>query len=129
MPWMYILRCCDDSYYTGSTWNLDKRLWEHQNGLGANHTKKRLPVELVYCEESDRIDAAFAREKQVQGWSRAKKEALMASDMNQLHVLAVCKNGTSHAGFDSAQPAGVSRCLSEVEGNTNEANIHKKDAE
>ncbi|NOY59877.1 MAG: GIY-YIG nuclease family protein, partial [Calditrichaeota bacterium] len=47
------------------TKNLERRLWEHQKGLGANHTKKRLPVELVYCEEYDRVDDAFYREKQV----------------------------------------------------------------
>lgn len=124
MPYMYILRCADGSYYTGSTWNLEKRLWEHQQGLGANHTAKHLPVELVYCEECERIDEAFHREKQVQGWSRKKKEALMASDFNKLHQLAVCGNETSHrnAGFDSAQPTFDSaqptpaRSLSEVEG-------------
>ena len=48
---MYILKCADDSYYTGSTIDLEKRLIEHQSGEGANHTKKRLPVELVYFEE------------------------------------------------------------------------------
>jgi len=108
MPYMYILECADGSYYTGSTKDLERRLWEHQNGLGANHTAKRLPVKLVYCEECDRIDDAFYREKQVQGWSRKKKEALMASDYNQIHLLAVCRN-ESHSsgfdsGFDSAQP-------------------------
>ena len=109
MPYMYILECADGSYYTGSTRDLERRLWEHQNGLGANHTSKRLPVRLVYCEECDRVDDAFYREKQVQGWSRKKKEALMASDMNQLHLLAVCRNETHFAGvgFDSAQPTGT----------------------
>jgi putative endonuclease len=107
---MYILECADGSYYTGSTWNLERRLWEHQNGLGANHTARNLPVKLVYCEETDRIDDAFYREKQVQGWSRKKKEALIKGKMNQLHQLAECQN-ESHcaniaAGFDSAQPAG-----------------------
>ena len=112
MPYMYILECADGSYYTGSTKDLERRLWEHQNGLGANHTAKRLPVKLVYCEECDRIDDAFYREKQVQGWSRKKKEALMASDYNQIHLLAVCRNESAstslsdRAGFDSAQPAG-----------------------
>lgn len=48
MPYMYILECADGSYYTGSTWDLDRRLREHQSGEGANHTKKRLPVKLVY---------------------------------------------------------------------------------
>lgn len=122
MPYMYILECADGSYYTGSTKDLERRLWEHQNGLGANHTAKRLPVKLVYCEECDRIDDAFYREKQVQGWSRKKKEALMASDTNQLHLLAECKNEThcGNVGFDSAHPTAkptdnVTRSLSGVE--------------
>jgi putative endonuclease len=108
MPYMYILECADGSYYTGSTKDLERRLWEHQNGLGANHTAKRLPVKLVYCEECDRIDDAFYREKQVQGWSRKKKEALMASDYNQIHLLAVCKNEThcGNVGFDSGFDSG-----------------------
>lgn len=89
---MYILLCSDDSYYTGSTIDLEKRLIEHQSGNGSNHTKKRLPVKLVYCEEFQRIDEAFYREKQVQGWSRAKKEALINSRVNNLNELATCKN-------------------------------------
>ncbi|ASC71203.1 hypothetical protein XM38_021550 [Halomicronema hongdechloris C2206] len=96
MPYTYILECADGSYYTGSTWNMARRLWEHQEGLGANYTAKRLPVRLVYCEECDRIDTAFQREKQIQGWSRKKKLALIASDMNQLHVLAECQNASHH---------------------------------
>lgn len=75
--YMYILECCDGSYYTGSTNNLELRMAQHQNGEGANHTRKRLPVKLLYYEEYDRIDQAFYREKQIQGWSRKKKDALM----------------------------------------------------
>ncbi|MEM9089094.1 MAG: GIY-YIG nuclease family protein [Cyanobacteria bacterium P01_F01_bin.53] len=89
---MYILRCGDGSYYTGSTKNLPRRLWQHQNGLGASHTASRLPVELVYAESFERVADAFVREKQVQKWSRAKKEALMASDWGRLHVLAHYRN-------------------------------------
>jgi putative endonuclease len=96
--YMYILLCADGSYYTGSTKNLERRLEEHQDGEGANHTKKRLPVELVYYEEFDRIDLAFFREKQVQGWNREKKEALIKSDANLLNKLAECKNNT-HSRF------------------------------
>ena len=103
MPYMYILKCADESYYTGSTWNLEKRLAEHQSGVGAKHTAKRLPVTLVYCEECDRIEDAFFREKQVQGWGRRKKQALIAGDTNALHRLAECRNETHH-GFGSAQP-------------------------
>lgn len=84
MPYIYILECADGSYYTDSTWNLEKRLWEHENGLGANYTKKRLPVKLVYCEQCDRIEDAFLREKQVQGWSRRKKQALIEGNMEKL---------------------------------------------
>ncbi|HLB31260.1 MAG TPA: GIY-YIG nuclease family protein [Gammaproteobacteria bacterium] len=105
MPYMYILRCADNSYYTGSTWDLERRLWEHQNGIGAKHTAKRLPVELIYFEECDRIDDAYRREKQIQGWSREKKESLIAGDTNRLHQLAECRNESCSAGFDSAQPA------------------------
>ena len=90
--WMYILRCSDGSYYTGSTRDLEGRLYEHQNGLGAVFTKKRLPIKLVYCEEFERIDDAFYREKQVQGWSRAQKEALIQGQYDLLPKLAKTRN-------------------------------------
>lgn len=84
----YILECSDGSYYTGSTKYIELRLKQHQNGEGANHTKKRLPVKLVYLEEFTRIDHAFYREKQIQGWSRKKKEALIHGKFNQLPLLS-----------------------------------------
>lgn len=87
--WMYILLCSDDSYYTGSTIDLEKRIQQHQLGEGANYTKKRLPVKLIYFEEYDRIDLAFYREKQVQGWSRKKKEALINGEFELLPKLAI----------------------------------------
>jgi putative endonuclease len=86
MPYMYILECCDGTYYTGSTWNLEKRLNEHQTGIGANHTSKRLPVQLVYSEEFSRIDEAFYREKQIQNWSHSKKKALIEGNANALKL-------------------------------------------
>ena len=86
--YMYILLCSDGSYYTGSTIDLVKRMEQHQNGEGANHTKKRLPLTLLYYEEYPRIDQAFCREKQVQGWSRKKKEALIEGFCNLLPELA-----------------------------------------
>ena len=88
MAWMYILRCVDDSYYVGSTKNLERRLKEHQSGNGANYTSRRLPVELVYSEEYERVSDAFYREKQVQGWRRAKKEALINGTPEFLPKLA-----------------------------------------
>jgi putative endonuclease len=86
--YMYILECADGTYYSGSTKDLEKRLWEHQKMLGANYTKRRLPVKLVYYEEYDRIDESFYREKQVQGWSRRKKQALIESRSEDLPLLS-----------------------------------------
>lgn len=86
---MYILECCDGSYYVGSTKDLQRRLEQHQSGQGSKWTKGHLPVKLVYCEEFDRIDKAFEREKQVQGWSRAKKQALIDGKYGDLHSLSV----------------------------------------
>ena len=88
MPYMYILQCADDSYYVGSTWNLEKRLWQHNEGLGAKYTARRLPVKLVYSEEYTSIADAYQREKQVQNWSRAKREALIRGDYDALPELS-----------------------------------------
>ena len=85
---MYILLCNDGSYYTGSTSNLHKRIKQHFAGDGANHTKKHPPVKLLYYEEFSRIDDAFYREKQVQGWSRKKKEALINGEYEKLPELS-----------------------------------------
>ena len=84
----YILLCYDETYYVGSTKNLEKRLAQHQSGNGAQYTARRLPVVLLYFEEYDRIDTAFYREKQIQGWSRKKKEALMRGENYLLPELA-----------------------------------------
>lgn len=86
--YMYILKCVDDSYYTGSTIDLEGRIKKHQAGQGANHTATRLPVELVYYEKHSRIDKAFEREKQVQGWRREKKEALVNGEWERLPELS-----------------------------------------
>ncbi len=112
---MYILQCADGSYYTGSTKNLERRLKQHQNGEGANHTKKHLPVKLVYFEEFQSIAEAFYREKQIQGWSRKKKEALikswgLADPSEELHRLSECTNEShykNYVPFDSAQGTGT----------------------
>ncbi len=104
--YMYILECSDGSYYTGSTTNLELRLQQHQSGDGANHTKKRLPVTLVYYEEYARIDEAFYREKQVQGWSRKKKEALINGNPELLPQLAIAYRDLKNGGFESDANGG-----------------------
>jgi len=93
---VYILECSGGSYYTGSTIDLEKRIVEHQEGKGANHTKKHLPVKLVYIEEFQRIDSAFYREKQIQGWNRLKKEALISKKYQELKNLSECKNNSHY---------------------------------
>ncbi len=94
--YMYILLCADGSYYTGSTKDLERRFRQHQSGQGANHTRRNLPVELVYFEVYPRIDKAFYREKQVQGWTRRKKEALIRGELTNLRHLASCKNSSHY---------------------------------
>ncbi|MFD4422727.1 GIY-YIG nuclease family protein [Agromyces sp. NPDC058484] len=89
MAWMYILRCSNGAFYTGSTaQDIEARVWQHNEGLGANFTRKHRPVELVYCETWDRVDDAYTREKQVQGWSRAKKQALIDGEYGRLPALS-----------------------------------------
>ncbi len=100
---MYILRCEDGSYYTGSTNNLELRLCQHQAGIGSNYTRERLPVELIYFEEFQRIDRAFYREKQVQNWSRKKKEALISSNIDVLKEAARCLNETRHLNINKGK--------------------------
>ena len=94
--YMYILKYADKSYYTGSTQYLKKRIKEHQIGEGANHTRARLPVTLVYYEEFDKIDHAFYREQQLQRWTRKKKEALIENRPEDLPKLAECNNDSHH---------------------------------
>jgi len=98
--YMYILECCNTLYYVGSTNNLKLRIQEHQEGRGANFTTKHLPVKLVYFEEHDGLESAFLREKQVQGWSRKKKEALIYGHPEDLHKLSECKNKSNSKYFN-----------------------------
>jgi len=86
--WVYILRCADGSYYTGHSDNLEARLWQHQQGIGGDWTRRRRPVELVWTETAPTRDEAFAFERRVKGWSRAKKEALIAGDWDRVGWLA-----------------------------------------
>jgi len=91
VPYTYIVECTDGTYYVGSTWNLERRLSEHNLGLGAAYTAKRRPVRLVWAGLFDRIVDAFYFEKQVQGWSRAKRQALIEHRYDDLPELARCR--------------------------------------
>lgn len=84
----YMLRCCDGSYYVGSTDEFEKRIGEHRHGEGCEWTRQRLPVEFVWRQEFSTREEAKAAEHQIKRWSRAKKEALIAGEFDLLHLLA-----------------------------------------
>ena len=86
--WVYILRCADNSYYTGHTDNLEQRLAKHQAGEIEGYTSTRLPVRLLFSEEFPTREEALACERQIKGWSRRKKEALMRGDWAEVSRLA-----------------------------------------
>ena len=90
MPYIvYILECSDGSYYTGSTDNINKRLWHHEQGLDPHaYTFSRRPVKLVWTsEERERYYDALRWERQIKGWSRAKKQALIRGDFDAIHEI------------------------------------------
>ena len=86
---VYMLRCADGSYYVGSTkQDVEARVWEHNNLPLDGFTARRRPVVLVFTESYDRIVDAIARERQLKGWSRRTKEALIALDYEALPALS-----------------------------------------
>ena len=89
--WVYILECKDKSYYVGHTDNLENRLVEHNSGLGGNYTSKRLPVTIVFLERFQTRDEAFMAERQIKGWSRKKKDALIEKNFDRLVELSNMK--------------------------------------
>ncbi|MBD8023031.1 GIY-YIG nuclease family protein [Microbacterium gallinarum] len=88
MAYMYILECSDRTLYVGSTRDLEHRLAQHGEGEGSFYTRTRLPVKLLYFEQFERVSDAYLREKQVQGWSRAKRLALVNEQLEKLPGLS-----------------------------------------
>jgi putative endonuclease len=87
MPYVYILKCRDDSLYTGYTVDIERRLEEHQQGLASKYTRGRTPVELVYLEEYATKNQALQREWQIKKMPKAAKQRLIqAPDFNQLNA-------------------------------------------
>lgn len=84
---VYILLCRDGSYYTGTTGDLDRRCNEHFTGRGGHYTQCNPPVRLAYTEQFPTRQKAETRERQLKGWTRAKKAALIAGDSAQLKKL------------------------------------------
>jgi putative endonuclease len=90
---VYILRCNDGSLYVGSANDLERRIAQHQAGTFPGYTALRRPVELVWSEYFDRITDAISAERQIKGWSRAKKEALIRDDWRHVQHLAKRRAG------------------------------------
>lgn len=123
--WAYILRCADDSYYTGHTDDLDARIADHQSGLVDGYTKERRPVALVWSQDFPERYSALAAERQIKGWSRAKKEALIRGDWEGVQALSrklflrYAGSAGSPATQDEREAGGpfvLSSGLSEAEG-------------
>lgn len=95
--YVYILKCSDNSYYTGITNNLEKRFDEHQFGKKFDcYTYKRRPLELIFNEIFNDVLQAIYFEKKIKGWTRAKKEALINGDFDMLQILAECRNASHY---------------------------------
>ena len=84
----YMLRCSDGSYYVGHTDDLEARIAAHQSGLLPGYTQRRCPLHLVWHQEFAERDEAFAAERQIKGWSRPKKEALIRGDWEAVQLLS-----------------------------------------
>jgi predicted GIY-YIG superfamily endonuclease len=103
----YILRCRDASYYVGHTDDLDVRMVLHQSGILRGYTYSRRPVTLVWYDTFPSRDEAFQAERQLKGWSRQKKEALIAGDWRRVRELAALRaSDRAKGGF--AHPSSAS---------------------
>lgn len=89
MFWVYMLKCADQSYYTGHTDNLENRLMQHHQKMYPTcFTATRLPVQLVFSQEFATREEALTSERQIKGWGRRKKEALVRGDWQALSTYA-----------------------------------------
>lgn len=95
MHWVYILKCADGSHYVGETTDPETREQLHNEGRGGKYTTRRRPVELVYSEPFNSRDDALRRERQLKGWTSAKKTALVRGDLGALKSLSRTQQGRS----------------------------------
>ena len=92
MWYVYIIECKNGSFYTGVTKNLDQRMQEHKYGRGRHFTSYAQPKGVLYSEIFENNSLAYAREKQIKGWSRAKKRALIAGHLKELRQLSISRD-------------------------------------
>jgi putative endonuclease len=94
--YVYMLSCADESFYVGVTNDVERRLGQHQDGRDSNcYTYTRRPVQLVYCSDFRDVEQAIRWEKQLKGWSRAKKTALINGDWERIRELCHVRPSTS----------------------------------
>ncbi|MFZ2235993.1 MAG: GIY-YIG nuclease family protein [Dokdonella sp.] len=102
--WTYVLRCADRSYYTGHSDDLERRMSQHESGaISTCYTFKRRPVVLVFSQTFERRVEALAAERQIKGWSRKKKEAMMRGDWAEVSRLARLSGGAVHPSTGSGR--------------------------
>ena len=98
---VYILKCSEESYYTGITNNLEKRFNEHQFGFNKEaYTYTRRPLLLAFHQEFNDVLQAIYFEKKIKGWTRLKKQALINGDFDRLQILSECRNATHYKDKD-----------------------------
>ena len=104
--WTYILKCADGSYYTGHSDDLEARIAEHQAGtIHGYYTHRRRPLTLVSSRAFVTREEALAAERQIKGWSRAKKEAMIAGNWNEVSRLA--RSDSVHPSTSSGRTVGL----------------------
>ncbi len=104
---VYMLSCADRSVYVGHTYDLEARVAAHQVGAIPGHTATRRPVTLVFSEEFATRDEAFARERRPKGWSRAKKEALVAGEWDRIRALSRGPNASERTVSGPSTPRAL----------------------
>jgi len=104
--WAYMLHCADRSFYVGHTDDLDARIGAHQSGLIPGYTSTRLPVTLVWSDEFPSRYEALQAERQIKGWSRMKKLALIRGDWSLISALARNSDKKKRASTGSARTEG-----------------------
>ena len=97
---VYIVKCCDNSYYTGITNDINRRIEEHNEGISPDsYTFNRRPVKLMFYETFNDFRIAEQWEKRIKGWSRKKKEALIENNWEKLKEYSVCQNESHFSNF------------------------------
>lgn len=113
--WVYILKCADGRFYAGHTDRLEVRIAQHQAGRGSDFTARRQPVTFVWSQDFGTRIEALEAERRIKGWSRAKKEALIAGDWDRVSKVAKSREARPSTGSGRTDSSNPPFLLSEVE--------------